>query len=121
MERSCALLQQYADAEIVGGLVEVKDLDIVDKNIDISLSKITSVLGIEIEKSEVISILTRLGFEVEDKNDYLTVSIPSRRLDIKIEEDLIEEVGRIHGMDNIKGKLPVLDVIRGHYNKTRRD
>lgn len=121
VERSCALLERYADALVVGGLVEVKDLEIKDKEIDITISKIESVLGIEISKEEVIAIFNRLGFAVQDKEDMLTVTVPTRRLDIAIPEDLIEEVGRIHGMDNIKGKLPVLDVIRGHYDKTSRE
>lgn len=121
MERSCALLERYADAEVVGGLVEVRDLEIKDKVIDITVEKIESVLGIEISKEEVMSIFNRLGFTVQDNGDVLTVTVGTRRLDINIPEDLIEEVGRIHGMDNIKGKLPVLDVIRGSYDKTMRE
>lgn len=121
MERSCALLEKYADATIVGGLVEVKNLEIEDKHIDIKLSKIESVLGISIDKEEVINIFNKLGFAVEERKEFLTVTVPTRRLDIRIPEDLIEEVGRIHGMDNIKGKLPVLDVIRGTYDKTTRE
>ncbi len=50
MERSCALLERYADAEIVGDLVEINDLDIKDKDINITISKIESVLGINISK-----------------------------------------------------------------------
>ena len=57
---------------------------------------------------------------VEDNDSLLRVTVPTRRLDISIEEDLIEEVGRIHGMDNIEGKSPVLDVVRGTYDSTRR-
>lgn len=121
MERSCALLERYADAEIVGGLVEVNDLDIKDKDINITISKIESVLGINISKEEVISIFNSLGFSVKDNNEFLTITVPTRRLDINIQEDLIEEVGRIHGMDKIEGKLPVLDVIRGSYDKTTRE
>ena len=121
MERSCALLERYADAEIVGGLVEVNDLDIKDKDINITISKIESVLGINISKEEVISIFNSLGFSVKDNNEFLTITVPTRRLDINIQEDLIEEVGRIHVMDKIEGKLPVLDVIRGSYDKTTRE
>jgi len=120
MERSCALLEKYADATIVGGLVEYNKCDIKDANIDITLDKIKSVLGIEISKEEVISIFERLGFTVTDNKDSLNVIVPSRRRDIKIVEDLIEEVGRIYGMDKIEGKLPVLDVIKGSFDKTKR-
>ena len=120
IERSCALLEKYADATIVGGMLEYKDLEIEDTVIDIKLAKINSVLGIEIPKEEVISIFERLGFTVKDNGEELNVTVPSRRRDIKIVEDLIEEVGRIYGMDRIPGKKPILDVIRGSYDKTRR-
>lgn len=120
IERSCNLLEKYADAEIVGGLVEQKDLTIEDTTINITIEKIKSVLGIEISKEDVISIFERLGFIVEDNDSSLKVTVPTRRLDIKIVEDLIEEVGRIHGMDKIEGKMPILSVIKGHYDYTKR-
>lgn len=120
MERSCALLERYADATIVGGLVEYNKTSMEDKTIDITLDKINSVLGITLTTDIVIKIFEKLGFTVKDNKDYLTVTVPSRRLDIAIVEDLIEEVGRIYGMDNIQGKVPVLDVIRGSYDKTTR-
>lgn len=120
IERSCNLLEKYADAEIVSGLVEQKDLTIEDTTINITIEKIKSVLGIEISKEDVISIFERLGFIVEDNDSSLKVTVPTRRLDIKIVEDLIEEVGRIHGMDKIEGKMPILSVIKGHYDYTKR-
>ena len=120
IERSCNLLEKYADAEIVGGLVEQKALTIEDTVIDITIDKIESVLGIAISKEEVISIFERLGFTVLDTASSLRITVPTRRLDIKIVEDLIEEVGRIHGMDKIEGKMPILSVIKGHYDYTKR-
>ncbi len=119
IERSCALLEKYADATIVGGLVEYNKADMSDTAINISIDKIKSVLGIEISKEEVISIFDRLGFTTKEENG-LVVTVPSRRRDIKIAEDLIEEVGRIYGMDKIIGKLPSLPTIRGTYDKTKR-
>ena len=119
IERSCHLLEKYADATIVGGMVKYDKTDANDKIIEISIDKINKVLGIELDFNTVKDIYESLGFKVEG-NDILTVIVPSRRLDINIKEDLIEEAGRIYGMDNIKGKLPVLNVITGTYNKTRR-
>ena len=92
-----------------------------DKIIDIELNKINKVLGINIPKEEVISILKRLAFIVEDKTNYLTVKVPTRRLDVNIVEDLIEEVGRIYGMDNIKGKLPMLKLVNNKFDRRKRD
>jgi len=121
IERSCELLEKYADATIVGGLVEYKNLNIEDKVIDVTIDKINKVLGIELDIKTVENIYKDLGFEVVVNNNTLTVTVPSRRLDISISEDLIEEAGRIYGMDNIKGKLPILNVVTGTYNKTRRE
>ena len=66
---------------------------------------------------EIISIFKRLGFGVIENNDNLKVTVPSRRIDISIKEDLIEEVARIYGIDKIVGTLPVLPTKRGTYNK----
>lgn len=121
MKRSCALLEKYADATIVGSMCTYDKENSDDKIIDITCEKINKVLGIDVPKSKVIEIFNALGFEVEEKEDSLMVIVPSRRLDIKIEEDLIEEVGRIYGMDNIVGKLPVLDSKLGKFDKTKRN
>ena len=121
IERSCALLEKYADAKVLDGLVEYKNVEIKDKEINLRFSKVESVLGIKIENDTIIDILKSLGFDVENKGDYLKVIVPTRRLDISIEEDLIEEVGRIYGMDNIEGKLPLLKVINTHFDKTKRE
>ena len=120
IERSCNLLEKYANATIVGGLVEYNNINMNDKIIDIPLEKITRVLGINIEKNEIIDILNRLDFKVEDEKDSLKVTVPTRRMDVNIVEDLIEEIGRIYGMDNIVSKLPTLNVITGKYDKTLR-
>lgn len=91
-----------------------------DKKIQITVEKINKVLGIEIPEETVIAIFKDLGFEVTGSNGILEVVVPTRRLDVTIVEDLIEEVGRIYGMDNIKGKLPILNVVTGSYDKTKR-
>lgn len=121
IERSCALLEKYADGTVLDGIVKHDKTSKEEKVIDIKLEKIDKVLGISIPKSEVIEILKSLAFKVEDKADYLTVTVPTRRLDISIVEDLIEEVGRIYGMDNIKGKLPVLKIVNSHFDRTKRE
>ena len=121
IQRSCHLLEKYADAEIVGGMSVYDKIDKSDKNISITVEKINKVLGIEIPEETCISILKDLGFGVSSNNGCLDVLVPSRRLDVNILEDLIEEVGRIYGMDNIKGKLPELNVVTGSYDKTKRE
>ena len=120
IERSCALLEKYADATIVSDIIIHDNVNKEEKTIDIRFDKINKVLGINIPKEEVISIFKSLNFKVEELTDSLKITVPTRRLDIKIEEDLIEEVGRIYGMDKIEGKLPVLPMQLGKFDKTKR-
>ena len=120
IDRCCNLLSKYADATIVGGIVEYNKTNSEDKIIEVSLDKINKVLGVTIKEEEVIDILIRLGFEVTSNNKVFTVIVPSRRLDISIKEDIIEEVGRYYGMDNIVGTTMTLPLKEGKYDKTTR-
>jgi phenylalanyl-tRNA synthetase beta chain len=63
--------------------------------------RVASLLGIEIPRSEIEDILRRLGMQVAGAGDMLGVIPPSHRFDITIEQDLIEEIGRIYGYDEI--------------------
>ena len=120
IERCCNLLEKYADATVVGGMVKIDNTNVSDKEIIVSLEKINKVLGVNITKEEVIDILTRLDFKVLEKNNIFTVIVPTRRMDISIKEDIIEEVGRYYGMEKIQGSKLVLPVKEGKYDKRKR-
>ena len=120
MLRSCSLLEKYADATIIGGMVEHNTVDIKDKEINITDERINKRLGITISHEEIVSILNRLGFTVTENKEYMTVTVPTRRIDILIPEDLTEEVGRIYGIDKIQGKELILPVVPGSMNKNNR-
>ncbi len=121
MERSCALLEKYAGAKILKDTIIYDKSNKEDKAIEITEDNINNVLGTDISKKEIINIFERLGFSTEDKKDKIKVIVPQRRLDINIKEDLIEEVGRIYGINNIESKLPKLDMRRGTFDKTTRN
>lgn len=135
IERACKLLEEYANGEVVGGIVEYNKADLSNRDIEISFDKINDVLGMNIPKTDVLNVFRKLGFEVfikgiksdfketEDKLnnvDKITVSVPRRRGDISIKEDLIEEVGRIYGVNNIIGRLPKMEIKSGSFDKTTR-
>ncbi len=69
-------------------------------------ARIQRVLGIAIDDAEVERILRALGMEVASSGDGWTVTAPTRRFDIAIEEDLIEELARIHGYDRVPTTIP---------------
>lgn len=121
IERACNLLQKYADAKIITGLVKYDTTNIEDKKIDITVKNITDILGINIALEDIVDVFRKLGFTTNINGEVITVSVPKRRIDIWIKEDLVEEVGRIYGVDNIQGKLPVLATKPGSYDKTTRE
>ena len=120
IERSCNLLEKYADAEIVGGMAKYDTTDRSDKEIDITSKNINAILGMNIKDEDILDVFRRLGFTTKVNGEVMTVSVPRRRIDISIKEDLIEEVGRIYGVNNIKGKLPDILPKMGSYDKVSR-
>ena len=120
IERSMHLLEKYAGATIIGGLLEYKDIDINDKEINITYDKINKVLGTDLDKETILDTLDRLEFTYITNKEEVTIRVPSRRIDINILEDIIEEVGRIYGIDNIQGRKMNLSVRSGYVDKTNR-
>ena len=82
--------------------------------IDLRHERIDRVLGIQLEPDEIIDILTRLGMEVKSFKDHWMVKPPSFRFDIEIEADLLEELVRIHGYNNVPRTQP-------HYHAAMRE
>lgn len=117
LNRACYLLEKYADGKVYDGILTHDKTSKEDKKIEVTLDKINAVLGMELKKEEVIDVFTRLGFKVKENHAVFHVSVPTRRLDINIKEDLIEEVGRIYGYEHVVGKRPVLETKEGSYSK----
>ena len=95
-----------------GQIVKVESSNHLPDRAPISLpmTKVRDVIGIEIEPTVMVRILTQLGFKVEQQADSLMCTPPSYRFDMSIREDLIEEIARIYGYDNIPSILPHLQV-----------
>lgn len=121
IERACKLLEQYADGKVITGTVEYDKTNSQEKNIEIEFKNINEVLGTIIPNEEILNVFKKLGFEYTVDGEKVNVKVPTRRLDISIKEDLIEEVSRIYGVDNIQGKLPVVPMRKGSYDKTQRE
>ncbi len=78
--------------------------------IDLPIAKVSEVIGIIIDTEVMTRILTQLGFNVVQQDEVLSCTPPSYRFDMSIKEDLIEEIARIYGYDNIPSTLPHLQV-----------
>ena len=121
IERACSLLQKYAGAKVLSGTIKYDKTQKENKLVAVTFENINNILGMSIPKEEILEVFRKLGFEYKTDETQVIVSVPTRRLDITIKEDLIEEVGRIYGVDNIEGKLPVIPVKTGSYDKTTRE
>lgn len=121
VERAVKLLEEYANGTVVTGTVVYDKTDVKPKTIEITFKNITDVLGMKIPNDAILDVFRRLGFSYEVKEEKIYVTVPTRRLDISIKEDLIEEVGRIYGLDNIEGKLPIVPMKQGSLDDTDRE
>ena len=106
IDMAVKMLSEYACGTVIKGTVVHDKIDKKENVINLDIKKVSNVLGLELSKEEILDVFKRLDFKASLEKDKIKVIVPSRRLDIAIEEDLIEEIGRIHGIDNIKGKLP---------------
>ena len=77
-----------------------------EKVVEITTSYINNYLGITLSTEEIVAILEGLSFTVEATGENLVVKVPTRRPDISIKQDLVEEVIRIYGYDNLASTLP---------------
>ncbi|HEG7556490.1 TPA: phenylalanine--tRNA ligase subunit beta [Staphylococcus aureus] len=111
VDRACYLLQTYANGKVLKDRVSSGELGAFIIPIDITADKINRTIGFDLSQNDIVTIFNQLGFDTEINDDVITVLVPSRRKDITIKEDLIEEVARIYGYDDIPSTLPVFDKV----------
>ena len=106
LDRATMLLKELADASLIDTF-DLYPKKIGSEIIDLSIAKLNAVLGTELSASNVVSYLSRLGLRAKPKSrDVLRIDVPPLRRDITSQEDLMEEVMRLHGVLNIKPKAP---------------
>jgi len=104
INRVAEIIREISGGKVLKGIVDVYPRKVYPAKINLNLKKVENVLGQPVSKTEVIKILKSLNFGV-DAN--LKVTVPTIRQDIKIQEDLIEEIARMIGYDNIETKIPL--------------
>ncbi|MEQ7790694.1 phenylalanine--tRNA ligase subunit beta [Staphylococcus nepalensis] len=107
VDRACYLLQQYAEGTVLQGRIAEGQLGQFVTPVNITVENVNETIGFNLSAEEIEAVFVRLGFETTREGNSLTVMVPSRRKDITIKEDLIEEIARIYGYDEIPSTLPV--------------
>lgn len=100
LNRAADLIAKLGEGDVAKGCVDVYPDEISPINIKLRTARVELLLGIKIPASEIKSILERLDFVVSGENEF-TVEVPTFRPDVTLEADLIEEIARIYGFDNI--------------------
>ncbi|ENI4126819.1 phenylalanine--tRNA ligase subunit beta [Vibrio fluvialis] len=107
MERATQLLIDICGGEVAPVVAAESDADLPKPNtVVLRRTKLDNLLGHHIADADVVEILQRLGMTVETTAEGWTATAPTWRFDIAIEQDLVEEVGRIYGYDNIPNQAP---------------
>ncbi|MFJ7934943.1 phenylalanine--tRNA ligase subunit beta [Sporosarcina sp. NPDC096371] len=112
-ERAAQLMADIAGGEVLSGSVMIDELDKTPVRITVSPDYINNRLGMKISLEEMLSILDRLQIQTEAVNGKLVIDAPTRRQDLRIEEDIIEEIARMYGYDQIPMTLPVTESTPG--------
>jgi phenylalanyl-tRNA synthetase beta chain len=104
-----ALIEDIAGGKLEG-VVDANAAQKSEPKISVTLTEINSVLGTELSLSDAITALDRLAFPYATEKNVITVFPPFERTDLTIPQDIIEEIGRVHGYGKIEAKpLPVFE------------
>ncbi|MEI5988669.1 phenylalanine-tRNA ligase beta subunit [Enterococcus termitis] len=110
---AAAMIAKLAGGTVVSGKAVGSELTLEDVLVSVTISRINEYLGTEMDQATASEIFDTLGFAYELDQEKYTVTVPPRRWDITIEADLIEEVARIYGYDNLPSTLPKGETVAG--------
>ncbi|MET3574584.1 phenylalanine--tRNA ligase subunit beta [Bhargavaea ullalensis] len=115
-ERAAALMEELAGGEVLSGTVLFDELGKEPLRVTVSPDFINERLGMKIPFEDMEGILQRLQFPYEAVNGLFVIDAPTRRRDIAIPEDIVEEIARLYGYDEIPKTLPVAESVPGGLN-----
>ena len=110
INRLANLIQEVAGGEILNGYVDVYPVPYENKVAELNFERLDRFVGKVIPREKVIEILRNLEIDVKDNGETLTLTAPSYRGDLELEQDYFEEVIRMYGFDNIENILPRVDI-----------
>ncbi len=104
------ILQLIPEARVASKIFDVYPQRVSGVTLEIEFNKICQTIGQKIESQKIMEILNNLGLKTWIKGNLCLVEIPTSRRDLKIAADLVEEVARIYGLENLKPSLPTREL-----------
>ena len=116
INRACHLLEKYAGAKVLSGMVRHDVVDKSEKVVEFRPEQVDKMLGIRITEEDMKFELERLDFPYTIRDGVFRVVIPKRRLDVDPNvNDIAEEIGRLYGYQKLVSTLPKVGIRRGEY------
>ncbi|MDN6161596.1 MAG: phenylalanine--tRNA ligase subunit beta, partial [Atopostipes sp.] len=114
------LIAELGGGQVITGTAAIEGKALEDVTVKTTVQKVNALMGTSLEAEEISSILERLHFEQSIDGNKIEAIIPPRRWDVKIPEDLIEEIARIYGYNNIPMRLPVTESTPGQLTEAQK-
>ncbi|MCL4244923.1 MAG: phenylalanine--tRNA ligase subunit beta, partial [Candidatus Dadabacteria bacterium] len=109
LDRAAALIAELSGGEVAAGRIDEYPVKIEPAVVSVTGARVNAILGTDISEDEIISIQERLGLELlSAENGVLTFKVPTYRVDLTREIDVIEETARLYGYDNVPVTLPAV-------------
>lgn len=104
VDRAAQLIKDFGAGEVLSGCIDAYEDKAEEKVIKLRPEKVNKLIGFDISPQEMVDLLERLEIKSKIEGDHIVSIVPTFRLDLSIEEDLIEEIARIYGYHNIEPK-----------------
>lgn len=120
LDHAAQLSDKLAGGQIARGQVVASDSQRSTRTIALSTQRVNQILGTALTVSDITTILDQLAFDYQTHDDYTEVTLPARRPDMGIAADLIEEIARLYGYDNLPVTLPYGQTTPGQLTQQQR-
>lgn len=120
LDTAAAMIADLAGGQVLSGVLSAGQLDTEDVPVTASIDYVNRSLGTNLDYPQIADIFRRLGMAVTGDEASFTVAVPRRRWDIRIPADLVEEIARIYGYNNLPTTLPKEDGTAGELTVTQK-
>ena len=113
INRACHLIDYYGYGKVLSGKKDTLENEIEVKTVVVSIDRINKLLGEKLSPEKMSEILSKLKFKTEIQGNNLSIKVPEFRLDIDMEADIVEEIARLYGYNNILSQNIVGELTSG--------